>query len=720
MRADHEVSHHEPTACSDRLRLLLVEDDADEASLIVDDLRGLASPLEVESVGTLREALDAVSTATYDVLLLDLGLPDCNGLDTFRAVAAAASTAPIVILSGRADDDETSLEAVRLGAQDYLSKSAIGTGLLGRVVRHAIERAEVESLRRVQGELFQAFVSNSLDAVRVVDAAGLITSARPITGDHAADDLIGRSNTEFVHPDDRCQYETACASLVADGMGASTELTLQLRGPKGYRWMAVRLTNLLDHPVVSGIIINARDITDRREFEIRLRHQATHDALTGLPVRSMARDAIGAALDRGVTVDDFIAVLFLDLDRFKVVNDTRGHDIGDELLIAVAARLRSVLRGSDVLARQGGDEFVVVAHEMHGIDDAMALAKRAQDALREPVHVGDHVLYVTASVGIAVADDAEQTPESVLSNADAAMYEAKRAGRDRVRVFDLPLENELHVQRDIEAELRTALDSDQLSISYQPILDVQTRTIRAVEALVRWEHPTRGLLSPADFIPVAEETGLIGSIDRWILGQACEQVAAWAAQLGVRIGVNVNMSSTTAIDKGFPAYVDGVLRRCDMAPGSLCLELTETAFILYPTQAEANLIALRSLGINVALDDFGTGFSSLTHLQRLPLTGIKIDRSFIAGLGIRASDTIIVRSTANLGRDLDLVVTAEGVENMDQLAILATFGCELAQGYMLDRPLAAADLERRFVESDVRTTVWRSSLEEVGYDRARR
>ncbi len=706
--------------CSGRLRLLLVEADDRDATLIADDLRMATTPFEVETVRTLRAAIDAVTTSSYDVLLVDLGLPDCNGPDTFRAVAAAAPSTPIVVLGGRTDDDQASREATRLGAHDHLPKAAIGTGLAGRVMQHAIERAEVERLRRVQGELFEALVASSLDAVRVVDTGGLITYARPGAGDHAVDDLIGRSNAEFVHHDDRGQYETACASLVEAGKGASTELTLQLRGTKGYRWMAVRLTNLLDHAGVDGIIVNARDITDRREFENRLRHQATHDALTGLPVRSVARDAIGAALSRGVTVDDFIAVLFLDLDRFKVVNDTRGHDIGDELLIAVAARIRSVLRGSDVLSRQGGDEFVVVAHDMHGIDDAMALAKRAQDALRPPVHVGDHVLYVTASVGIAVADDADQTPETVLSNADAAMYEAKRAGRDRVRVFDLPLENELHVQRDIEAELRTALDTDQLSISYQPILDVQTRTIRAVEALVRWEHPTRGVLSPADFIPVAEEAGLIGSIDRWILGQACEQVAAWTAQLGVRIGVNVNMSSTTAIDKGFPAYVDGVLRRCGMAAGSLCLELTETAFILYPTQAEANLIALRALGINVALDDFGTGFSSLTHLQKLPLTGIKIDRSFIAGLGIRASDTIIVRSTANLGRDLDLVVTAEGVENMDQLAILATFGCELAQGYMLDRPLAAEDLERRFLESDVRTTVWRSSLEAVGYDRSRR
>lgn len=437
-----------------------------------------------------------------------------------------------------------------------------------------------------------------------------------------------------------------------------------------------------------------RDITDRHEFEIRLTYQATHDALTGLPNRELLFDRVDHALARAARHGGAVAVLFLDLDRFKLINDTRGHNIGDQLLVAVAERLRTVVRDGDTLARHGGDEFVVLVEDNTDADGVHMLADRIRNVLQDPVRVGGSWFHTTASIGTACSTDGDHDAATLLSNADAAMYQAKHSGRDRVEAFNSSLRDRLQHRLETETELRTALQRDELRVYYQPIVEVASATIKGFEALVRWQHPDRGLLAPAEFIPVAEDTGLIGAIDMWVLQTAARQALAWDHSAD-KPDVSVNLSANDLVDPTIPNHVADIIRSTGIDPTRILIEVTETALIEHPTQATAALQQLRQLGTKIALDDFGTGYSSLTHLQTMPLSHIKIDRSFTSGLGTNTTDTAIVESTIKLAHDLGLTVVAEGVETAAQLATIKALGCDLAQGYHIGHPQPPEQLDHR-------------------------
>lgn len=429
-----------------------------------------------------------------------------------------------------------------------------------------------------------------------------------------------------------------------------------------------------------------RDITDRRDFEIRLRYQATHDALTGLPNRDLLFDRVDHALARAARHGGAVEVLFLDLDRFKIINDTSGHGAGDQLLIAVAERLRAVVREGDTLARHGGDEFVVLLEDNDESEGAHLLADRVADVLREPFRVGAGWFHITASIGIASSFAGDCDAATLVSNADTAMYQAKHAGSDRIRAFDSSLRKELQDHLETENELRPAAERDELRVHYQPIVDVSSERIHGFEALVRWQHPRRGLLAPIDFIPIAEDAGIISAIDLWVLQTACDQVANWDSDLGDEPYVSVNLSASDLVDPTIADQIEDIVREAGIDPGRLCFEVTETALIDHPTLAEATLKKLSELGAKIALDDFGTGYSSLAHLQTMPMSHLKIDRSFTSGLGSSARDTAIVEATIKLAHDLDLIVIAEGVETAEQLVALKALGCDLAQGHYLGYP----------------------------------
>jgi diguanylate cyclase (GGDEF)-like protein/PAS domain S-box-containing protein len=699
------------------LRVLLIEDDPDDGFLILEELRRDLGLDDVDHVQSLAAAEVRLAEGSYDAVLLDLGLPDANGLETYERIKLIDHSTPVVILSGTHDAD-LARAAIRSGAQDFIPKSAANTGLLKRVIQHAIERAEANELRVAQSTLFEALLANTLDSVYVLDAQGAVIHVQRSAGDDEEGTPVGARVEDLVHADDRARWLGAFHRVIQGGVDTRTDITLQMLRPRGLRWIELRMTNLLRHPAVRGVVINGRDITERRNFEQRLEHQAMHDALTGLPNRTLMRDRIDVALARGQRHETTSAVFFLDLDRFKTVNDTSGHDGGDQLLIAVSRRLSAAMRSSDTVARYGGDEFVILADEIDGVDDVDALAARIEASFSAPFVLGDQKIFCTASIGVSIAQHGDKTSETMLSEADAAMYQAKRAGRACTEIFDQDLKQQLQLQRMLEQELHEAIDGEQLRAYFQPVIDVTTGTIRACEALIRWEHPHRGLLEPADFMHAAEDSGLVVGIDRWILARACEAAVRWQQTFSVRLDIASNVSAATIVDPGWLAFVEQTLRGTGLAPNRLHLEITETGLLQHPELAAASVKALRALGVSVLLDDFGTGYSSLAHLQRLSLSGIKIDRSFVAGLGVRASDTIIVRSTINLAHDLDLMVTAEGVESVDQLAILDTYGCDLVQGYFLDAPQPAEKLEERFRDSDQRTMVWRSLLDDVGYDRA--
>jgi diguanylate cyclase (GGDEF)-like protein/PAS domain S-box-containing protein len=435
-----------------------------------------------------------------------------------------------------------------------------------------------------------------------------------------------------------------------------------------------------------------RDITDRKEAEATLAYQALHDGLTGLPNRALLLDRLDQALAQAGRTETGVAVLFLDLDRFKLVNDSRGHAVGDDLLIGVARRLRAVLRPADTVARFGGDEFVMVCQETGPAHHAMQVAERVAEALRPPFRLGDHDIFLNVSVGIAVSDGFASAAE-LLRDADAAMYRAKERGRARCEFFDETMRTEAAARLELQTALHWAITRDELRVFYQPLIDVRSGLPAGVEALVRWAHPTAGLVMPAEFVGLAEESGLIVPVDLSVLAEATRQGARWQEQFGdFPLTVGVNLSAHHLRHPALLSHVRTVLADSGLDPSSLCLELTESVLLEDVDRHIRTLLELRALGVRLAIDDFGTGFSSLTYLKRFPVDIVKIDRSFVAGLGVDASDTAIVRSVIDLAHALSLKVVAEGVEQPEQFEALRALGCDIAQGYLFSPPQPPGDL----------------------------
>jgi diguanylate cyclase (GGDEF)-like protein len=446
-------------------------------------------------------------------------------------------------------------------------------------------------------------------------------------------------------------------------------------------------------------------VVERIRAQELIVHQALHDALTGIPNRLLLRDRLEHALTRAARRGSFVAILFLDLDGFKVVNDSLGHRAGDKLLNDVADRLNANLRTSDTLARPGdeaftlarfgGDEFILLCEDLDSEDHIARVAERVQRALLDPFVLEREEYVVTASIGIAVARGADHDAESLLSDADTAMYRAKERGPGQYELFDVSLRDRALERLSTERALRGALDAEELRLHYQPIVALDGGGIVTAEALVRWEHPERGLVLPGEFIPIAEKSALILQIGAWTLREACEQACRWRARFGGQapLPVSVNVSARQLTQADLPDLVRQVLAETGLRPGDLAIELTETALIENPTVPAASLRELKSLGVRVVLDDFGTGYSSLSHLQRFPIDVLKIDRSFVSRLGAGGNDSAIVRAIAAMASALGITLVAEGVESAEQAAEVRALGCDFAQGYYFARPGPAAQID---------------------------
>jgi diguanylate cyclase (GGDEF)-like protein/PAS domain S-box-containing protein len=437
------------------------------------------------------------------------------------------------------------------------------------------------------------------------------------------------------------------------------------------------------------------DITDRKQAEAELerraeviRHQALHDPLTNLPNRVLFLERLAEALAKPRAK---VAVVMLDIDNFKLVNDSLGHSAGDELLMKIAPRLQTALRPGDTIARLGGDEFVVLLDRISGERSAALVAERIVAAFEIPfeLSLGEH--FAKASLGIALSDGPESLPAGLIRDADAAMYQAKARGRGRYEIFDREMRARTVERLAIENDLRRALDRDELRLHYQPIVSLRDRSIVSVEALLRWEHPERGLLGPAEFIPVAEETGLIEPVERWVLDVACRQATRWhAARPDSRpLGLSVNLSARHFAQRELEATISDVLASTGIEPTSLCLEITESVLLEEPDRAAATIARLERLGVRFLLDDFGTGYSSLAYLSGLPIGGLKVDRSFVKDLGGESRSTAITTAIVRMAQALAVEVIAEGVETERQLLALRELRCELAQGFYLHRPMSA-------------------------------
>ena len=569
-----------------------------------------------------------------------------------------------------------------------ISLSPLRTGgrlLVSAGIRDITERKRAE-------EQFRGLLEAAPDAMVIVDAEGRIALVNRQTErlfGYRRDELIGQP-VEMLLPESvrarhRGQRSAYTAAPDVRPMGAGLELLARRRDGSEFP-AEISLSPLR---TAKGVLVSAaiRDITDRKRAAAALAHQAVHDPLTGLPNRVLLGDRLAGALARADRHDGVVAVLFLDVDRFKLINDSRGHAAGDRVLVAVADRLAQLVRSTDTVARFAGDEFVIVADDGMDRHEARLLAERIAAGFTQPLAVDGEELYVTASIGVAVGS-AGASVDGLLSDADGAMYRAKESGRARVQMFDSAMRGETEARLRTQNDLHRALGRDELRVHYQPVVDLATGTINGAEALVRWAHPDRGLLAPAKFVPVAEDSGLIVPVGTEVLHQAARQWAAWPFATG-RI-LNVNLSAHQVRHPDVVAMVEETLRQTGLPADALCLELTETVLIDDLRSQRRVLDQLKALGVRLAIDDFGTGYSSLTYLKRFPIDIVKIDRSFLVGLAQQQHDLTILAAIIDLVHALGLQATAEGIETPQQLHQLRLLGCDLGQGYHFAPPVGAA------------------------------
>jgi diguanylate cyclase (GGDEF)-like protein/PAS domain S-box-containing protein len=546
---------------------------------------------------------------------------------------------------------------------------------------------------------FRALVLQSSESVAVIDADTRIffqsESVERIFG-YPPDMLLGLTLVDVVGRKAGPAI-AACIESIRDTELGVAVLEVPLRHHSGsIRLAEMTITNLLHDPVVAGYVLNTRDIHDARELQEQLMHEAYHDSLTGLASRALFTDRVTEALDRSVRADD-VAILVLDLDGFKEINDSLGHAAGDALLIQVADRLRAAVREGDTVARFGGDEFGILIESLAARADAEAVAGRIAAALEDHFEVGGRDLRVAFSIGLASGADAEDI-EQLVRNADLAMYRAKSAGGAGLAAYDPKMLSGLLQRLELEADLRLALERDELALHYQPTVDLRTGEITGFEALVRWHHPTRGIVSPLDFIGIAEATGLIVPMGRWVLAEACRQAVAWGAGSTRRLRMAVNVSVRQFEHGDLSATVAEVLAETGLPVDQLCLEMTESVLLTDTDENLTQLERLKALGVTLAMDDFGTGYSSLAYLRRYPMDILKIDRSFVDRLGGELEDEALVRTIVRLGKSLGMTTVAEGIEEKVQLQSLRELGCDVAQGYLLSRPVPASEAGRLLTE----------------------
>jgi diguanylate cyclase (GGDEF)-like protein/PAS domain S-box-containing protein len=674
--------------------LLLVEDNPGDARLLREMLneQGLHDT-ELTHVEHLGAAESHLAGSEVDIILLDLGLPDARGLEAVRRTHKAAPHVPLVVLTGM-DDENLAAQSLQEGAQDYLVKDQINGRLLLRSLRYSIERKSMEEALFVEKERAEVTLNCIADGVVCTDISGNITFlnvvAEKMTG-WTLPEAAGRPTNEVLRILNASSHEPIPdpierALAIPSPLGLpSSSILAQRDGLEIPIEDSVALIHDREGQATGAVIV-LRDVSAARAMAQQITHSAEHDFLTGLPNRLLLNDRVTQAITLAPRHLKKVALLFLDLDGFKHINDSLGHPAGDELLKSIATRLVDCVRNSDTVSRQGGDEFVVLLSEVDQPEDTAITARRMLQAVAKAHSVSGHDLHVTSSIGVSVYPDDGPDAETLIKNADTAMYQAKENGRQSYQFFK-PAMNVRAVERQsLEEGLRRALERHEFEVHYQPKVNLSTGQIAGAEALLRWTHPTRGLVSPAQFIPVAEDCGLILPIGKWVLHQACQQAQTWIRS-GLPLGMMaVNVSAVEFRNEHFLEGIFTTLEETGLDPTRLELELTESVLMKHAESAESILKALRTHGMQVAVDDFGTGYSSLSYLSRFPIDALKIDQSFVRQISAQ-QEASIVTAIISMGRSLKLRVVAEGVETQKQLTFLQAQECDEAQGYYFGRPV---------------------------------
>jgi diguanylate cyclase (GGDEF)-like protein/PAS domain S-box-containing protein len=688
--------------------ILLIQDDIADADSVRDALthssdgsfrvvwvRYCADGLKVLAKTQAQEGHDAIR---IEAVVVDLSLPDSSGIETFDRLFQAAPQIPILILAA-AQDEDIAKSAVQRGAQEYLLKGRLDAYLWPKAVSSMIERAANTEALFEEKERAQVTLNSIGDAVVTTDSLVNVTYlnlvAENLTG-WSRQEAAGHPLAEVLNIIDgvtRKEARNPMAFAIQENKTVALTPNCILVRRDGTEFAIEDSSAPIHdrHGQITGAVMVFHDVSAARAAILKMSHLAQHDGLTDLPNRLLLNDRLNEAIALALRYQRQLAVLYLDIDRFKHINDSLGHVIGDRLLQSVAQRLLECVRASDTISRQGGDEFVILLPEVAHSQDAAVCADKMLVALRVPHRIDEHDLHVTASIGIATYPEDGTDCETLIRRADFAMYDAKDNGRDNRQSFNRDMNVRALKRQSIENDVRHALERQEFRLHYQPNVNLQTGQITGVEALIRWVHPELGLVSPAEFIPIAEESGLIIPIGRWVLAEACHQAQAWQEIGLVPIPISVNISAVELRAKTFLEGVRTTLADTGLEARFLELELTETFLMQDSTSTTAVLHNLKQLGLTLALDDFGTGYSSLSHLRRFPIDTFKIDRSFVRSVTTNADDACIVRALIGMGNSLHMRVVAEGVETPEQLAFLQDGDCPFGQGYYFGLPLTGPD-----------------------------
>ena len=680
---------------ADIRNLLLIDENHAHAEAFREALLNAKDgPFQCEWVQTLSQGVERLREKTIWAIFASLSLPDSQGLDTIDKLLQAAPGVPILVM-GAAQDEDLSTEALRRGAKDYLLNGHIGTYSFGRAIRNMAERKTAEEVLFIEKERASVTLNSIGDAVLSTDILGNVTYlnvvAEKFTGWMSAE-ALGRPLREVFHIVDGVTRKPSANPMeFAIQENKTVKLTpncILIRRDGSESSIEDSAAPIHDRSgSITGAVIVFHDVTESRAMTEEMSHLAQHDILTDLPNRLLLKDRINQAIAAARRNNSKVAVLFMDLDGFKDINDTLGHAIGDSVLQSVAKRLVSCVRSSDTVSRQGGDEFVVLLSEIKQPSDAGITARKILTAVTASHRFDQHDVQLMASIGLSTYPDDGQDAEILLKNADMAMYEGKKRGHNNYQFFRQDMNSRTIERQTIEANLRGALERQEFVLHYQPKINLQTGKITGAEALIRWLHPDRGLVSPLQFIPIAEESGLILLVGQWVLREACRQAQDWIDAGLPATPVAVNVSSLEFRSEGFLESLRAILKDTRLDPRHLELELTESVLMQHAESSASMLDALKSIGVRLAVDDFGTGYSSLSYLKKFPIDSLKIDQSFVRDIATDTDDATIVSAVITMAKSLKQCVIAEGAETEEQVTFLQAHACDEAQGYYFSKPV---------------------------------
>jgi len=688
-------------------RVLIVDDEPRQR----DSLREMITlyGYEVVTAGSGNEALDTLTKVSFDLLLLDLNMPGLSGLDVIDFVTRNEVNCKVVVVSGDASF-ESAKAALQRGAYDFLKKPYVPAELIN-TMKNAAHKKDLEAAHLIINQkleeseyLHRFIVDHSPDIVFMLDREGRFTflndtvykalgyNRNDLIGEHYSVLISGQSADKAKHVFEERRN--------GDRKSKNVELMLRSQDDSEHRFfdtssMSVRLNQLDSCPdIFHGTYGVARDVTEQKRAQELISYQAYHDLLTRLPNRTLLEDRLNMAISQAARNKQKFAIMFLDLDRFKWVNDTLGHTMGDRLLQTVSQRLEHSLRKGDTLARFGGDEFALILPLVQRREDAGVIAEKILNEFKLPFMIDDHELFVSASIGIALYPEAGSTMDALVRSADMAMYCVKDRGKNGFEFFNETMNETSTTRMTIERELRRALLNNELKVCYQPQVNAVSEKIVGFEALIRWEHPEKGLIYPNDFIPIAEETGLILDVGNFVLETVCQNIFNWREAGIENVRVSVNFSALQVEQSDFIERIVNSLQRFELPGSCLEVEITENVMMNDMSQVVQKLRHLTNLGIKIAIDDFGTGYSSLSYLQQFPINTLKIDKSFVSSINVNAGGTSIVNAIVAMAQGLNLNLIAEGVETDPQLDYLRSLGCAEIQGWLFGKAESAEQTQR--------------------------